>query len=82
MTVRLVVHSSVVRDQLLNGTATKRELLKGAEKMAAAAGEGVVARETHGRRRARVVVDTETVEAIVSESQDGTLSAAINAARR
>jgi hypothetical protein len=80
MAVRVVRHSQNIR-RLLRSDAVEADLKRRADAISAAAGDGHLSESSKGRNRARATVSTDTVEAIISEAHDHTLTAALDAGR-
>lgn len=67
---------------LLRSDGVRADLIARARRVAAAAGPGMeVDTDDEGRNRARVTVWTATIEAMVAEARDRSLTRAIDAAR-
>lgn len=62
--------------ELLTSDAMRRELADQAERIAARAGPGHVVKSGIGRNRARAVVTTDTIEAMLNEATKRTLTRA------
>jgi hypothetical protein len=77
---RIVLNRAGVRE-LLKCPGVQADLARRAERIAAAAGPGMVAESYVGRNRARSRVYTQTPEARRAEASDRTLTRAIDAGR-
>ena len=73
--------NSKALDDLLKGAAIQRELKSRADRIAAAAGDGMESSVVVGRTRARASVITATHAARRAEARDATLTRAIDAGR-
>ncbi len=78
--MRLVLNKQGVND-LLHSPGVVADLRERADRVAAAAGEGMEVTEASDDNRARFVVVTATAEAIIGEASDRRLTRAIDAAR-
>ena len=78
--VRVVINSAGVKD-LLQSVEVQRDLRARAERIAAAAGDGMTAELGVGKNRARAQVYTETIDAMRAEADDRALTRAIDAGR-
>jgi hypothetical protein len=78
--VRIVLNSPGIR-QLLRSDEVEADLKRRADAVAQAAGDGHAASSAKGSNRARASVVTETFDAIRSESENHTLTAALDAGR-
>lgn len=76
--MRVSINSQAIRE-LLRGAEVQADLLRRAEAIAAAAGEGHVAEIQVGKVRARASVRTATPQAASSERSRKTLTQAIGA---
>jgi hypothetical protein len=79
-TVRIKLNSGGVRE-LLRSSEVENDLKGRAQRIAAAAGEGMVATSTVGRRRALAMVRTASTKAMVAEATERRLTMAIDAGR-
>lgn len=61
--------------------AVKRDLMKRAQRVAEAAGDGFEAHESPGKNRARATVGARTAKARRNQSKDNVLQRALNAGR-
>lgn len=68
-------------EELRTSEAVQADLMARGARLAAACGEGYVVRDASSRRRARVVVNAETVEAMNHEAQHNELLRNLDAAR-
>ena len=78
--VRVVVNTAGVR-ALLQSKEVQDDLLARAQRIAEAAGEGVVAEVSVGKNRARANVYTSTIEAMEAEASGNALTRAVDAGR-
>lgn len=78
--MRIVVNKAGVR-QLLKSAEIEADLKQRAERIAAAAGPGMTVAVHQGSNRARVVVYTDGIEAILAEVHHQALTRAIDAGR-
>lgn len=78
--VRITLNKAGVRE-VLRSSEVQAELLRRAELIANAAGEGMVAESLIGASRARASVRTETLKAILAEAEDRALTSALEAGR-
>lgn len=81
MSVKIVTHSPAVAYYLKGGGGVREVLEASGQRMSTAAGEGVEAETFIGRHRMRVTVSTRTVDAIIREAHDHTLTSALDAGR-
>lgn len=73
--------NSVVIEAILKSAPVQADLLRRAERIAAAAGEGFEASVVAGENRARASVITATFEAREAEARSGALTRALDAGR-
>lgn len=78
--VRVKLNSAGVR-ALLRSTEVRNDLGRRADKIAAAAGDGMEAEVSVGSNRARAAVYTATFDAMRAEAEGRALSAALDAGR-
>jgi hypothetical protein len=77
---RLVINRAGVR-RTLNSAGVRADLLARARRVAAAAGPGHVVNSGSTGQRARVEVVTDTVDAMVREAKERSLTRAVDSAR-
>lgn len=80
MTVKVKLNSKAVRD-LLRSDAVESDMLRRAQAIARAAGDGMSADSFVGRNRAGATAWTDTPEAMRAEATDRKLTSAIDAGR-
>lgn len=78
--VRIVLNRRGVRE-LLRSREIQADLERRAQRIAAAAGPGHEVTVEQGRNRARAAVRTDTIDAMISEATDHTLTRALDAGR-
>lgn len=78
--VRISLNKQAVRN-MARSPQMQAMLLARAERIASAAGEGMVAESHIGSTRARATVHTDTFEAILAEATDRALTNALDAGR-
>lgn len=78
--LRLQFNNRGVRG-MLNSDGVQRDLKRRADRIAAAAGDGMAASVQSGRTRARASVITETPEAMEREARHAALTRSIDAGR-
>jgi hypothetical protein len=78
--IPVYLNSAGIRQVLTSGEV-QRLLLERAERIAAAAGEGMEASVESGRNRARASVITATTKARLAEAKDRALTRALDAGR-
>lgn len=78
--VRIEMNGAGIR-KLLADAGVQRDLERRGERIAAAAGDGFDAVPDPGRKRARVVVLTQTAEAMEAEATRRALTRAVDAGR-
>lgn len=76
--VKVKLNSAGVK-ALLQDPGVQADLLRRAQRIASAAGEGMVAGSEVGRTRARAWVVTATPEAMIAEARDRRLSSSMQA---
>lgn len=80
MAVKVVLNRSGIR-QLLRSDEVRRDLERRAQLIATAAGPGHEVDSAVGQNRARASVRTDTIEAMVDEATNRTLTRAFDAGR-